>query len=138
MDAGLAALIPRSDLTLIDLHAEAAARPPKAIGAEPERGYCYQFQRLRIAQQADDLAAAESVTRAILDSGLRPADPFDYIPVVTALAALGDETEAAEAACFALNHEGNRSFLCAQLNQQLFSAENAAARERIRSAANCD
>lgn len=138
IDADLAALVPRSDLNLIDLEPDSAARPPKAIGAEPERGYCYDFQRLRIAQQADDLAAAENAARSILGNALKPSDPFDYIPVVTALAALGDSAASIEAARFVLSHEGNRAFLCAQLGRRLYSGENDSVRDSVRNAVGCD
>lgn len=124
LNGDLAAMIPRSNLNVIRLTPETVAAPPTAIGPEPEHGYCYAFQQLRKAQQVGDRGAMASIVADIRERDLKPEDPFDYIPVVTALSSLGETDAAIEAAEIVLRHESNRTFLCDQLNRTV-DDENA-------------
>ena len=138
LDPDLAALIPISSNERIELNASAPALPPAAIGPEPARSYCYTFQRLRSAEQADDLEAARRLAAQLEnDPELRPSDPFDYIPAVLAFAAIGNETQALRAAEFVLTHDGNRAFLCGQLTRAAYSGEVPGTREAVSSAIGC-
>ena len=138
LDPDLAALIPISSNERIELNASAPALPPAAIGPEPARSYCYTFQRLRSAEQADNLEAARRLAAQLEnDPELRPGDPFDYIPAVLAFAAIGNETQARRAAEFVLTHDGNRAFLCGQLTRTAYSGEVPGTREAVSSAIGC-
>lgn len=138
LDPDLAALIPISSNERIELNASAPALPPAAIGPEPARSYCYTFQRLRSAEQADDLEAARRLAAQLEnDPELRPGDPFDYIPAVLAFAAIGNETQALRAAEFVLTHDGNSAFLCGQLTRTAYSGEVPGTREAVSSAIGC-
>ena len=138
LDPDLAALIPISSNERIELNASTPALPPAAIGPEPARSYCYTFQRLRSAEQADDLEAARRLAAQLEnDPELRPSDPFDYIPAVLAFAAIGNETQALRAAEFVLTHDGNRAFLCGQLTRTAYSGEVPGTREAVSSAIGC-
>lgn len=138
LDPDLAALVPLSSNERIMLNASAPALPPAAIGPEPARSYCYAFQRLRRAEQADDLEDARRLAAQLEnDPELRPGDPFDYIPAVLAFAALGNETQARRAAEFVLTHEGNRAFLCGQLARSVYSGEAPGTRESVAAAIGC-
>ena len=138
LDPDLAALIPISSNERIELNASAPALPPAAIGPEPARSYCYTFQRLRSAEQADNLEAARRLAAQLEnDPELRPSDPFDYIPAVLAFAAIGNETQALRAAEFVLTHDGNRAFLCGQLTRTAYSGEVPGTREAVSSAIGC-
>ena len=138
LDPDLAALIPISSNERIELNTSAPALPPAAIGPEPTRSYCYTFQRLRSAEQADDLEAARRLAAQLEnDPELRPGDPFDYIPAVLAFAAIGNETQALRAAEFVLTHDGNRAFLCGQLTRTAYSGEVPGTREAVSSAIGC-
>lgn len=138
LDPDLAALIPISSNERIELNASTPALPPAAIGPEPARSYCYTFQRLRSAEQADNLEAARRLAAQLEnDPELRPSDPFDYIPAVLAFAAIGNETQALRAAEFVLTHDGNRAFLCGQLTRTAYSGEVPGTREAVSSAIGC-
>lgn len=139
LSAELAALVPRSDLKWIELETSSSAVPPAAIGSEPARSYCYAFQQLRKAEQADDLESARRILNQVEAEGLadRAHDPFDLIPLVSAAAALGEEDLAREYADRVLAHAGNRDFLCSQLNQKIYSGENAGIKGEISVAVGC-
>ena len=73
-----------SDPDLIQTAPEAPAQPPKAIGKEPDHGYCYYFQKTTLAQQAGDPDAAYEQAAAILQQDLHPVYASDLAPVVLA------------------------------------------------------
>lgn len=140
LGADLASLIPRSDFQWIQLETASPAIPPAAIGAEPEHGYCYAFQQLRKAEQADNLGSAREIVTQVEAEGLaaQAHDPFDLIPLVSAAAALGEDGLAREYADRVLAHDGNRGFLCSYLKRAIYSGESAETRGELSAAIGCD
>lgn len=79
-----------SDQNLIITDTASPAKPPAAIGKEPEHGYCYYFQKTALAQQMNDPEKAYSYAMSVLSSDLRPVYAPDLAPVVSAFLQAGD------------------------------------------------
>jgi hypothetical protein len=87
-----------SRIDLINLTA-ASSMPQAAIfGAEPERGWCYSYQKMGLALQAGDFVEAGRLADEAAQKGLKPADETEWLPVVIAYANLGQAEKASAAA----------------------------------------
>lgn len=80
-----------SDENLISSNTKTAVTPPKAIGSQPEHGYCYYFQRTALALQEKDAKTAHAQASAALDAGLKPNALVDWIPLAKAFLQSGDQ-----------------------------------------------
>lgn len=59
------------------------ARPPVNIfGPEPERGWCYFFQKADLARQAGDWQKLVAIADEVRARGLEPADASEWMPFV--------------------------------------------------------
>ena len=101
-----------SDIRLIRSESTVPALPPKAIGDEPDHGYCYYFQKTTLAQQNEDLESALDFASQALIEDLHPTYASDLAPLVLAFLQASD-FENAEAMLSA-NQIGSddRSYLC--------------------------
>ena len=79
-----------SDPGLILTDPETPAVPPEAIGAEPEHGYCYYFQKISLARQTGDNETAHQLAAEALNADLAPVYAPDLAPVVLAFLQSGD------------------------------------------------
>lgn len=77
-------------------------KPPAAMfGAEPERGWCYFFEKADLAQQLEDWSTAAALGDEAQAAGYSPLDarsnaPHEWLPFIAAYAHEGRWAEAAE------------------------------------------
>jgi hypothetical protein len=65
--------------------------PPKAgFGSEPERGWCYWYEKAAYARQIGDWREVARIGDAAAQAGLGPADPIEWMPFLQAFALLGE------------------------------------------------
>ena len=79
-----------SDPDLIITSPSGPARPPAAIGNEPDHGYCWYFQKTTLAQQTSDQDTAYNTALDILKNDLHPTYASDLAPVILAFLNRGD------------------------------------------------
>jgi hypothetical protein len=83
----------RIDLVVLD-KPQSRALPLDIIGPEPERDWCYYFQRAELARQGGDwIKIAELGDRAAY-LGLQPADPSELAPFIEGYLQVGRYTDA--------------------------------------------
>ncbi len=85
----------RSDTDLIRTDTQAV--PPAAIGAEPEHGYCWYYQKIELALQQNDTDSAHRLAGEVISEHLSPYYAADWAPILAALAISGDVDSFAQA-----------------------------------------
>ena len=80
----------RSDTSLIRTDSQSV--PPKAIGTEPEHGYCRYYQKIGLALQQDDVESAYSLAKDVVNENLAPYYASDWAPVLAA-SAISEDTD---------------------------------------------
>ena len=106
---------------------ESAPPPdPEIFGPEPERDWCYYFQKGDLARQIQDWEAAIDVYKEARRNGLQPRYGVEYLPFIEAYARTGNWQEAYELTRAAhKTNSGMRRILCDHWSRlsQLPSAE---------------
>jgi tetratricopeptide (TPR) repeat protein len=106
---------------------ESAPPPdPEIFGPEPERDWCYYFQKGDLARQIQDWEAAIDVYKEARRNGLQPRYGVEYLPFIEANARTGNWQEAYELTRAAhKTNSGMRRILCDHWSRlsQLPSAE---------------
>ena len=70
---------------LINLHPETASTPPVSVfGPEPERGWCYTYQKIDSARQEQNWPEAVRLYEEAETGGLSPKSAVEYVPVLQA------------------------------------------------------
>jgi hypothetical protein len=87
-----------SKLDLIDLTATPVTPSVTTFGAEPEHGWCFYYQKMGLALQAGDFAAAALLADETAQKGLKPSDETEWLPVVYAYVNTGQTDKASSAA----------------------------------------
>ena len=85
----------RSDTGLIRTDTQAV--PPAAVGAEPEHGYCWYYQKIELALQQNDADSAHAQAKEVISEDLSPYYAADWAPVLAALAISDDVDSFAQA-----------------------------------------
>jgi hypothetical protein len=97
----------------------AAPTPPQRIfGEEPERGWCYYYQKASLARQVGDWEEVVRLYHQALEQGLEPLDKSELVPFFEALVNTGRYDEAQ--AMYDQDIKGRRELrlpLCAFLAQ---------------------
>jgi len=88
------------------------AAPPAVLGPEPERGWCYFFQKAELAVQRQDWPAVVSLWEQAQARGLRPAAAVELLPFVAGHARAGLWEQAEALAFEAARSEAARPPLC--------------------------
>jgi hypothetical protein len=97
MDAERLVLVaPYSRLDAVIHHGESPAPPVEVFGAEPERGWCYYYQKADLARQRGEWDAIPIMLNEALDGGYYPNDPLEWIPFMQAYAVQGNAEEIRE------------------------------------------
>ncbi len=89
-DGRIVMVAPYSNLDAVVTEGESPVVPAEIFGAEPERGWCYAYQRADLARQRGDWDSVTTLLAEALDKGYYPNDPLEWIPFMQAYAAQGD------------------------------------------------
>jgi hypothetical protein len=102
------------------------ARPPERIfGAEPERNWCWYYQRASLARQTADWAFAADLGREAQAEGFSPSDRSEWMPFFQAYVNLGHADEAAHVADLILEDPPVAEQICSRLGVDHFSDDKA-------------
>jgi hypothetical protein len=64
--------------------------PQHVFGAEPQRGWCYYFEKASLAAQQGDWAGVQSLMGEADSLGLAPSNGIEWLPLLSAHLATGD------------------------------------------------
>jgi hypothetical protein len=75
---------------LIEYPVENYAEPPTNLGAEPEHGWCYYFEKADLYKQYNEWQMIVDLGDEVDEKNLQPGNPFEYLPFITGYAHTGD------------------------------------------------
>lgn len=91
MDAERLVLVaPYSRLDAVITDGESPTPPVAVFGAEPERGWCYYYQKADLARQRGDWEQIPLLHKEALENGYYPNDSLEWMPFFQAYAMLDD------------------------------------------------
>jgi hypothetical protein len=67
---------------------------PSLLGAEPQRGWCYFYEKAELARQVGDWAEVSRLGRQAFKQGLAPEEAYEWLPFIEAEARAGSVDEA--------------------------------------------
>ncbi|RPI93728.1 MAG: hypothetical protein EHM40_08890 [Chloroflexi bacterium] len=107
-------LIPLSNLSQIVPDPSARPPDPDIFGPEPERTWCYYFQKADLARQQQDWDAVINLYKQAQQKGFTPGYGAEYIPLIEAYAQTGNWQKAYDLTLAAEGvNSGLKKMLCA-------------------------
>jgi hypothetical protein len=88
--------IPYSDPSRILLDSSSPILPDPPFSREPQRTWCYYYEKAELARQAQDWEAIVALGREANRSGYQPEDVFEWLPFIEAYAHTGEVDKAIE------------------------------------------
>lgn len=92
----LVLVAPHSRLDAVITEGDFRTPPTEVFGAEPERGWCYYYQKADLARQRSEWDAIPVLLDEALDNGYYPNDGLEWMPFFQAYAAQGDVEKISE------------------------------------------
>ncbi len=86
-------MAPFSEIFHIQTEAPVQVPPRAVFGSEPERGWCYYYEKASLARQRGDWPTVASLADQAMKLNLAPADPIEWIPFLQAYVYLGNQAE---------------------------------------------
>ena len=87
---GIVAIGPYSETEHILLEDQFQTPPDFLFGSEPDRGWCYYYQKASLMRQRGEWDAVVQIGEQAFSRGFMPADPIEWVPFLQAYAQLGD------------------------------------------------
>ena len=103
-----------SNKDLIDPLGKPVVPPSEIFGSEPERDWCYYYQKMDLARQNEDWQLGASLADEAISMGLEPLDFSEWMPALEAYAHLNDIGAAKMVAGWMEDDKYIFSGLCAQ------------------------
>lgn len=89
-DYRLMLIAPYSRLENVDTEGDFQTPPAQVFGEEPERGWCYTYQKADLARQRGEWEQIPILLKEALDQGYYPEDGLEWMPFLQANAVIGD------------------------------------------------
>lgn len=89
-EARLVLIAPYSKLENVIVEGDSPNVPVQVFGAEPERGWCYYYQKADLARQRGEWETIPNLLKEALDQGYYPADGLEWMPFLQAYAIQGN------------------------------------------------
>lgn len=89
-DNRLMLIAPHSKLENVATDGKFQTPPAQVFGEEPERGWCYYYQKADYARQRGTWEEIPSILEEALDKGYYPEDGLEWMPFLQANAVMGD------------------------------------------------
>lgn len=77
-----------SNISLVDLNAQESVPPASIFGSEPERGWCFYFQKASLASQREDWQVVADLGNEAWKKDFRPLDKSEWLVFLDAYARL--------------------------------------------------
>lgn len=81
----------KSNLENVIMDDEFKVPPEEIFGQEPEKDWCYFYQKASFARQLRNWEQIVELESQATEKGVRPGDPVEWLPFLEANAMLGDE-----------------------------------------------
>ena len=132
-----------SDLSQISLLASSpASPPPNLFGSEPERSWCYYFEKAELARQAGAWPEVVTLWENAARDSRSPAEASEWLPFMEAFARVRDWEKAEQLAEQMMKNRDLRPMVCTAWERIAESMELEAPEKdiigRIRSQADCN
>jgi len=114
-ESRIRAIAPYSRTELIQTDAIPVQPPTEVFGREPEHDWCYYYQKIDLARQTGDWAAAVKLADEALMQGYSAADRSEWLPLIEAYVNLGELDKAQELAQKIRTNRQLHVALCNQL-----------------------
>lgn len=89
-DYRLMLIAPYSRLEHVITEGGSHTPPAQVFGEEPERGWCYYYQKADLARQRGEWEKIPDLLKEALDKGYYPEDGLEWMPFLQANAVMGD------------------------------------------------
>ncbi|HLE73362.1 MAG TPA: hypothetical protein VI688_03880 [Anaerolineales bacterium] len=87
--ADFIAMASYSEIEAVQTESEFHQPPEPVFGAEPERGWCYLYEKASLARQQGDWERVIQLGEQAFSAGLNPADAIEWMPFLQAYALAG-------------------------------------------------
>ncbi len=87
--ADFIAMAPYSELERVRPEGEFNQPPASVFGAEPDRGWCYLYEKASLARQQGDWELVLQLGEQAFSAGLAPADNIEWMPFLSAYTIAG-------------------------------------------------
>jgi hypothetical protein len=114
-EARIQAIAPYSNTDLILTDATPARPPTDVFGREPQHDWCYYYEKIDLARQTGDWAAAAQLADEALAKGYAAADRSEWLPLIEAYVNVGETDKAKPLAQKIRAEKPLRDTLCDQL-----------------------
>ena len=111
-DALVRQVAPVSRLEQIDPYAPGVSPPRVIFGPEPDRDWCYYYQRAGLARQRADWPEVIRLGQQAAQAGLGPQDAVEWMPFIEADLRTGGMELARQRAAMITNQGGYAAVLC--------------------------
>ena len=101
-----------SNIDLIDPSAKPITPSVAIFGREPDRNWCYYYQKIELALQSKNLSEAARLADEAEQKGLKPSDQTEWVPVIEAYA--GNNQARKAAATLKKMDKALRKYICLQ------------------------
>lgn len=109
----LASVLPISKLDQVIVDAQPAAQPPAVVGAEPEHGWCYYYEKADLALQRQEWQEIVRLGDEAWDKELNPGDKVEILPFIEGYAHIGNWDRASQLSHLVLENSSMQEALCA-------------------------
>ncbi|MCW5876424.1 MAG: hypothetical protein KIS85_06030 [Anaerolineales bacterium] len=130
LPAAFRSLLPAANLALVGERGDAQHPPLDIFGPEPERGWCFYYQKAELARQAGDWQRVLSLWGTAQAAGLGPNSSLELMPFIEAYAKQGHWQEAFELSRdMYRRNQASRTQLCSNWERILGETYPSQARE---------
>jgi hypothetical protein len=89
-DGRIVLIASHSRLDAVSTEGDSPTPPAFVFGAEPERGWCYYYQKADLARQRGEWEKIPALLKEAIDKGYYPNDGLEWMPFFQAFAVQGD------------------------------------------------
>ena len=82
---------PYSKLDNVLINADFPAPPESIFGSEPQKNWCYYYQKASLARQQNDWGAVIELQEKALKEGFYPTDGIEWMPLLEAYTRNGEK-----------------------------------------------
>jgi hypothetical protein len=118
------ALLKYSNSGLVDVSGASVIPYAEIFGDENERPWCYYYQNMDKARQAQDWQAVADLAEEAIRLELSPKDVSEWMPALEAYLNLGDDRKAKQMARWISYNRSTHISLCTSLKMTLAEADN--------------
>lgn len=107
----------RSRTNLIDASSNQRQPPANIFGAEPDRGWCYYYQKASLARQQQNWSEVTRLGSEAVAEGLAPQNRMEWLPFIEGYLNTGEDQRAQELVTLVRENLGIKWMTCRSLSE---------------------